>query len=208
VGGIPFGWLVGRVFKGVDLRTVGSGGTGATNASRLWQRGRSVVVFVVVFALDFGKGLFGALVSLDMAEWVGNAAGSTTSALSLQVSCGLAAILGHMFTPYLGFRGGKGVATTFGVVAALAPLSALYGLGAWGLLVGVTKYMSLGSLGAMLAIPISHWLDYGEDAFRSRLAVTLFLVVTAVVVVWRHRENIRRILQGSERRVGELDQKL
>jgi glycerol-3-phosphate acyltransferase PlsY len=208
VGAIPFGWLIGKIFKGTDLRQVGSGGTGATNCSRLWEGASSVGIFVVVFVLDFGKGLFGALFSLDMAAWVGNAAGSSSSALALQVICGLAAILGHMFTPYLGFRGGKGVATTFGVVTALAPLSALFGLGAWGLLVGITKYMSLGSMGAMLAIPVSHWLDYGEAAFRSRLTVSLFLVVTAGVVVWRHRGNIKRILQGRERRVGDLDQQL
>jgi glycerol-3-phosphate acyltransferase PlsY len=208
VGGIPFGWLIGKVFKGTDLRTVGSGGTGATNASRLWQGAPSVAIFVLVFVLDFSKGLFGALVSLDLAAWIGEASGSSSSAMTLQVICGLAAILGHMFTPFLRFRGGKGVATTFGVVAALAPLSALYGVGAWGLLVGITKYMSLGSLAAMFVIPITHWLDYGEEAFHSRLAVTIFLVVTAAVVVWRHRTNITRILQGKERRVGDLDQQL
>jgi len=208
VGGIPFGWLIGRIFKGTDLRTVGSGGTGATNCSRLWQGSASVGMFVLVFALDFGKGLFGALVSLDLAESIGTISGSSSSAMTLQVICGLAAILGHMFTPYLGFKGGKGVATTFGVVTALAPLSALYGLGAWGLLVGITKYMSLGSMAAMLAIPLSYWLDNGEDAFRSRLAISLFLLVTAAVVVWRHRGNIRRILQGKERKVGAIDQQL
>jgi glycerol-3-phosphate acyltransferase PlsY len=208
VGAIPFGWLVVRAFKGTDLRTVGSGGTGATNASRLWKGTASFGIFVLVFALDFGKGLFGALVSLDMAEWVGNAAGSTSSALKLQVACGMAAVLGHMFTPYLRFKGGKGVATAFGVVTALAPLSALWGLGAWGLLVGFTKYMSLGSLGAMIVIPISYWLDWGSEAFRSRMAVTLFLLLTAATVIWRHRTNIRRILQGTERRVGEVDQNL
>ena len=208
VGGIPFGWLIARVFKGVDLRKVGSGGTGATNCSRLWQGAASVGVFIGVFALDFSKGLFGALVSLDLAAWIGNKAGSSSSAMTLQVICGLAAILGHMFTPFLRFKGGKGVATSFGVVTALAPLSALYGLGMWGLLVGITKYMSLGSMAAMLAIPLVHWLDYGEEALRSRLAITIFLMVTAFFVVWRHRGNIRRILQGRERRVGDLDQKL
>jgi glycerol-3-phosphate acyltransferase PlsY len=208
VGGIPFGWLVARIFKGVDLRSVGSGGTGATNCSRLWQGGASVGMFLVVFVLDFGKGLFGALVSLDIAEWIGAKTGSEASALTLQVVCGLAAILGHMFTPYLRFKGGKGVATSFGVVTALAPLSALWGLGAWGLLVGLTKYMSLGSIGAMVAIPLHHWAWKGAEAWKSRLAVSLFLVASAVVVVWRHRSNIKRILAGTERRVGALDQQL
>ena len=96
----------------------------------------------------------------------------------------------------------------FGVVTALAPLSALYGLGFWGLLVAVTKYMSLGSMVAMISVPITHWLDYGSEAFKSRLGVSIFLCVSAAVVVWRHRENIRRILAGSERRVGDADQRL
>ena len=73
---------------------------------------------------------------------------------------------------------------------------------------GITKYMSLGSLGAMVVIPVSYWLDWGSEAFRSRVAVTLFLLVTAIAVIWRHRTNVRRILQGTERRVGELDQRL
>ena len=208
VGGLPFGWLMAKLVKGVDLREVGSGGTGATNCSRLWQGWRAVAMFAVVFVLDFGKGLFGALVSLDLAKWIANYSGSSSTALTLQVVCGLAAILGHMFTPYLGFRGGKGVATTFGVVAALAPLSALCGLGMWGLLIGVTKYMSLGSIGAMVALPISYWLDNGDAAFHKYLSVTLFLVVSAATVVWSHRANIQRLLQGTERRVGAADQRL
>ncbi len=208
VGGIPFGWILAKMFKGVDLRAVGSGTTGATNCSRLWTGTASFVMFLVVFVLDFGKGLFGALVSLDMAAWIGQRMGSTTDELTLQTACGLAAILGHMFTPYLRFRGGKGVATAFGVVTALAPLSMLWGLGAWGLLVGFTKYMSLGSMGAMVAIPLHHWLWRGEDAWKTYLTVTIFLFLSAGVVVWRHRANILRILAGNERRVGEADQSL
>jgi len=208
VGGIPFGWLIAKFFRGVDLRSIGSGGTGATNCSRLWQGSASVGVFLVVFVLDFGKGLFGALVSVDMAQWIGDRAGLDTMPLTLQVMCGLAAILGHMFNPFLGFKGGKGVATSFGVVTALAPLSLLWGLGAWGLFVGITKYMSLGSIGAMVAIPVHYWAWRGEDAWKSYLAVSVFLFASMLFVIWRHRENIKRILAGSERRVGELDQKL
>ena len=92
--------------------------------------------------------------------------------------------------------------------AALAPISALCGLGMWGLLIGLTKYMSLGSIGAMIALPISYWLDNGEAAFHKYLAVTIFLVVASATVVWSHRENIKRILQGTERRVGSADPKL
>lgn len=208
IGGIPFGWLLARVAKGVDLRTVGSGGTGATNCSRLWSGAPSVGIFLLVFTLDFAKGLFAGLFSVAAASTIGAYLGAKTPALTLQVLCGLGAVLGHVFTPYLRFKGGKGVATTFGVVTALAPLSSLYGIGAWGILVTITRYMSLGSMAAMFVIPLSYWLDYGSEVFRARLGVLLFFLCLAGVVVWRHRGNIRRILQGRERKVGDLDQKL
>lgn len=208
LGGVPFGWIVARVAKGVDLRTIGSGATGATNCSRLWTGGRSVAVFLLVFALDFGKGLLGGLFSLSLAGHIGDSLGATAPALTLQVLCGLATVLGHVFTPYLSFRGGKGVAATFGVVTALAPLSSLYGLGAWGVLVAITRYMSLGSLAAVFVMPVTYWLDNGTQVFRSRLGVLAFLVALAAFVFWRHRENIRRLLQGRERKVGALDQQL
>ena len=206
LGGIPFGWLVARFAKGVDLRTVGSGGTGATNCSRLWQGGASVAVFLVVFALDFGKGLLGGLFSMAFAERVGVTFGSTAPPLTLQVICGFAVVLGHVFTPFLRFRGGKGVATTFGVVTALAPLSSLWGLAAWAIAVLATRYMSLGSLAAVAVIPITYWLDNGSQVFDSRLGVLIFLLALAVVVFWRHRDNIRRIMEGSERKIGATQQ--
>ena len=117
-------------------------------------------------------------------------------------------VCGHVWPIYLRFRGGKGVATSFGVVIGLAPISVLWGLAAWGVLVGLTRYMSLGSMGAMVAIAISHWLIYGEEAFQDRLAITVFLIARAAAVIWRHRTNIQRILAGTERRIGEADQKL
>ena len=208
VGGIPFGWLVARITKGVDLRKVGSGGTGATNCSRLWKGGASILMFLLVFALDFAKGLFAALFSADAATYIGGSMGAEAPGLTLQVLCGLGAVLGHVFTPFLRFKGGKGVATTFGVVTALAPLSSLYGLGAWGVFVTITRYMSLGSLAAMFVIPVSYWLDYGSEVFKTRLGVLIFFLCLAGVVFWRHRGNIRRILAGSERKVGEIDQRL
>ncbi|MDA1195771.1 MAG: glycerol-3-phosphate 1-O-acyltransferase PlsY [Planctomycetota bacterium] len=208
LGGVPFGWIFARLVKGVDLRRVGSGGTGATNCSRLWHGPTSLLVFMLIFGLDFGKGLLGALISEDIARLLAGGLGADPNVMTLQAACGLAAILGHIFSPFLGFRGGKGVATTFGVVIGLAPISVLWGLGAWGLLVALTRYMSLGSMGAMVAIAISHWLMYGENAFTDRLAITVFLVASAAAVIWQHRTNIQRILAGTERRVGEADQKL
>ncbi|MDJ0972866.1 MAG: glycerol-3-phosphate 1-O-acyltransferase PlsY [Planctomycetota bacterium] len=208
IGGIPFGWIMARTFKGVDLRKVGSGGVGATNCARQWSGWRSIAMFVVVFALDFGKGLFVALFSVEAAAAVGRVLDSESTGLALQVITGTAAIFGHVFTPYLRFRGGKGVATMFGVVTALAPLSSLAGLGAWGMILGITRYMSMGSIAAMVMMPLSYWLDNGADTFHARFVVFAFLLVMAGFVVWSHRSNIQRVLRGTERRVGDADQKL
>jgi glycerol-3-phosphate acyltransferase PlsY len=204
IGGVPFGWLAARVLKGADLRKVGSGNIGATNASRLWSRGWSVVAFVGVFLLDCFKGFCAAYWSQSLGELLGATSGSET----IGVLCGSCAILGHVFTPYLQFKGGKGVATALGVVTALAPLSALYGLGAWGILVALTRYMSLGSIGAMVSLPLTYFARNGEDTFTGHFGVFVFLTLVAGMVVWRHRANIRRLLQGRERRVGASDQQL
>jgi glycerol-3-phosphate acyltransferase PlsY len=202
IGGIPFGWLAVRWFKGVDLRTVGSGSTGATNASRLWPGGWSVVAFAAIFLLDFGKGFAAAFFSEKLGLWLGGRSDGWTMA----VVCGASAILGHVFTPYLQFRGGKGVATALGVVTALAPWSSLFALGAWGLLVAITRYVSLGSMAAMVSIPITYLLRNGSETFHSRLGVFVFLTVMAGIVIWKHRGNLARLLQGRERRVGAHDQ--
>jgi glycerol-3-phosphate acyltransferase PlsY len=204
IGGVPFGWLAARVLKGVDLRRVGSGNIGATNASRLWSRGWSILAFVGVFLLDCFKGFCAANWSANLGEFLG----ANSSPETIGVLCGAGAVLGHVFTPYLDFKGGKGVATALGVVTALAPLSSLYALGAWGLLVGITRYMSLGSIGAMISLPVTYLLNYGPETFRGHLGVFVFLTLVAGVVVWRHRANIRRLLQGRERRVGAADQQL
>lgn len=204
IGGVPFGWLVARLFKGTDLRRVGSGSTGATNASRLWPGAASVGIFAIVFILDFAKGFCAANWSQNLGEWLG----ASTVPETLTLMCGASAILGHVFTPYLHFKGGKGVATTLGVVTALAWESSLFALGAWGLLVAVTRYMSLGSIAAVISIPVSYFLRFGSETFHRRFGVFVFFTVMAAVIVWRHRSNIRRILQGRERKVGALDQQL
>ncbi len=202
IGGIPFGWLTVRVLRGRDLRTVGSGNIGATNASRLWPGNWSILAFVFVFALDFAKGYL----AFVFAHKLGSFLGAEIPGQTLGMICGAAAILGHVFTPYLRFKGGKGVATALGVVTALAPISSLAAVGMWGLLVGITRYISLGSIGAMVAVPVAYVLSYGPETFRGHLAVFLFFVALTAIVVWRHRENILRILKGKERKVGAADQ--
>jgi glycerol-3-phosphate acyltransferase PlsY len=197
IGGVPFGWLTARAVKGVDLRTIGSGNVGATNAARLWPGWQSIVAFCAVFALDCAKGFVAAWFSPELGQWLG----ARTIDETMGVICGAAAILGHVFTPYLGFRGGKGVATALGVVTALATWPAVYAVGGWGLVVVLTGYVSLGSILAIASIPISYLAREGSDTFGRRLGIFAFLTAIAVVVIWRHRENIRRILRGRERSV-------
>lgn len=204
IGGIPFGWLTARALKGVDLRTVGSGNIGATNASRLWPGRTSVVVFLVVFLLDCFKGFCAANWATVLGEWLHGESATQADVEGLPVLCGAAAILGHVFTPYLRFKGGKGVATMLGVVAYLAPWSSLAALGTWGILVAITRYMSLGSIAAVVTLPVTYLLHLGDQRYRA--IVFWFLTAMALVIVWRHRDNIRRLLQGRERRVGDPGQ--
>lgn len=204
VGGIPFGWLLARLLKKVDLRRVGSGSTGATNAARLFYKGWGAVAFTAVFVLDFAKGFCAAFFSHKLGGWLG----ADIPAVTLGLVCGSASILGHVFSPYLGFKGGKGVATALGVVTALAPWSSIAAVGIWGLLVWITRYISLGSIGAMIILPVFYLANYGDEVFHGRLAIFLFLIGLAGIVVWRHRANIIRILRGRERKLGASDQQL
>lgn len=198
IGAIPFGWIFARVARGVDLRTVGSGNVGATNAARLYRGRRAVFAFLFVFVLDAAKGFAAAWFAHELGRVLGAGAGPNV----MSVICGSSAILGHVFTPYLGFKGGKGVATALGVIAALATWQAIYAVGAWGVLVAFTRYVSLGSIVAMLSIPVTYLLKYGDESFHARLLIFAFLTVCAAVVVWRHRANIRRLLDGRERKIG------
>ena len=199
IGGIPFGWLYAKAARGVDLRRVGSGNVGATNAARLYRGKRAIGVMALVMLLDGAKGFAAGMLSPGVGSFLGRGVSGET----MGVICGAAAILGRVFTPYLSFRGGKGVATTLGVVGALATWPALYALGFWGLLVAVTRYVSIGSMVAVLSIPVSYWLKYKSETFHGRLGIFAFLTAIAVVVIWRHRENLSRLLRGKERRIGE-----
>ena len=198
IGGVPFGWLYARLFRRVDLREVGSGNVGATNASRLHTGRTAVAVFVIVFVLDCAKGFAAAFCSPLLGTWLG----ATASDATMSVMCGSCAILGHLFSPYLSFRGGKGVATALGVVTALATWPAIYAVGAWGLLVLVTRYVSLGSVVAMTTIPLTYFLRNGADTFHGRIGIFAFLIACAGLVIWRHRENIARLLAGREQKIG------
>jgi len=193
LGSVPFGLILCRVVKGVDIRQHGSGNIGATNAGRVG----GFPFFAGTFLCDFGKGLGAVLAGAALA-------GPMRDGVSLdllRVLYGLGAILGHTFPIYVRFKGGKAVATSFGVFVALAPWAALTAFGVWVVVAVVFRYSSLASMSAAAAAPISFALMQRE-AFGERLPVFLFAVAIAVLVIVRHRANIRRLLAGTENRFG------
>ena len=184
-GSIPFAWITTKAVRGVDLRTVGSGNVGATNAARVLGR----QWFLFVFILDALKGalpllLFPALANLG-----------TTGSVRLGMACGLAAILGHVFCPWLGWKGGKGVATGAGVLGALAPLPSLVALVAFLAMLRWSRYVSLASCAACVV------LGPAAFAFRADSEVAVFCIVVGALVIWLHRPNLARIAAGTEPQV-------
>ena len=201
IGGIPFGVVVGR-WKGIDVRKSGSGNIGAANVGRLLGRGWGVTVFV----LDTFKGFVVTLVAgwILMAQIP--AAADATRALAW-MCVGFGAILGHNYSPYLGFHGGKGVATSFGVAVAIYPeltLPALLSLAVWAGAVALTRMSSVGSLSAAAAFPLLYLITSRAYAtgLGARWPYLAFAVAMVGLIVLRHHANIARILAGTENRLG------
>ena len=186
LGACPFGLLVARGC-GVDIRAVGSGNIGATNVFRMVSKGAGISVFF----LDAVKGFIPAWAFPLAARWLGT---STLDVPSLGLLCGLAAIAGHNWPVYLAFRGGKGVATSAGVLIGLAPFVVLVGLVSWILLLGITGYVSVASMGAAVAVPVAGWILYGNHGLLLPLALTAL----GILIISRHHTNIRRLVNGTE----------
>jgi glycerol-3-phosphate acyltransferase PlsY len=190
LGGLPSGLWIGRA-RGVDLRTAGSRNIGATNAYRVlgarWG--------ILVFAIDAAKGFLAAASPALLARATGAAAGADTL-LGATIAGGLAAILGHVFSPWLRFRGGRGVATSLGVFLAIGPIPILLAFGVWVLLVLLTRRVSVGSIGAALAYPFLVFYLLRGDPHRVLLCVIATAV--ALLVILRHKANIQRLLTGTE----------
>lgn len=185
IGGIPWGVVLGRVFKGVDVRQHGSGATGATNALRVlgWR------ISLAVFVLDFFKGFVPVVLArwLDCPGWVVGGVALTS-------------VVGHCWSPFIGFRGGKGMATGGGAAVALMPWLVLM-LVPMGIVVAVTRYVSLASLtAAAIGSGMVVALALG-GSFPSWWATGV--VAVAVVIVIQHRSNINRLLHGTERKFGQ-----
>lgn len=188
VGSIPFGLLVGRWLRGVDIRQHGSGNIGFTNVLRILGPGPAVLVLVA----DVGKGLVPVAVGQRMLG-PSHPAGIEWWVLG----AGLAAILGHSFSVFCGFRGGRAVATSFGVLLGLCWPAAAVALGVWGLVVATTRYVSLGSIIGSLSVPC-----YLALTRRPPSWVAFWAAISALIVA-RHIPNLRRLLAGTESRLGQ-----
>ncbi|MCX8038434.1 MAG: glycerol-3-phosphate 1-O-acyltransferase PlsY [Candidatus Sumerlaeia bacterium] len=200
LGAIPFSWLLVRVLKGIDLRTVGSGNLGSTNAMRVL----GVPGGLAIQALDILKGwgpvyATGWIAGSSNAAAVGApAASAPLPASSAMIAVGVAAIVGHMFPVYLKFRGGKGVNTSLGVFLALAPKALLLALAAGLVVLALWRYVSLASMTGAVVFPCALRVFYPEQT-----ALLLASTALAGLIIWLHRSNIRRLLAGTESRLGK-----
>ncbi len=210
-GSIPFGLLVARA-KGIDLRTVGSGNIGATNVGRALGRKFGIVVYF----LDAAKGAAPVLVAGGAAGILGLPAHEMPAAqLWWWLAVAVCTVLGHMFSPFVGFKGGKGVATGSGALLAIYPLLTaplLIAILLWGAWLAGTRMMSLASMIAALSIPVSvavialmstgEGTPDGAHPLQHAMPAVIVTSAIALLVIWKHRGNIQRIRSGTEARIG------
>ena len=192
LGSVPWGLVISKVFYGKDLRDEGSGNIGTTNAIRSMGKVGGYAVFV----LDFGKGLLSGFIAV----WVGVALGLDEAGVKTATAVAFfGSVYGHIFSPWLGFKGGKGIAVAIGCLfVTFGWLGALIEIAIFAALVPTTKYVSVGSIAAAGACPfLALWLLWGN------WPAVLLCAVTGLTVVWAHRGNIERLRAGTERRVGE-----
>lgn len=187
LGSIPSGYLLGLLYR-IDVRAEGSGNIGATNVAR------SVGAFagIATLAIDMAKGALPVLLVDGLASFTADADHATRA----RIVAAVAAVSGHIFPVFLRFRGGKGVATTFGALAALTPLAALAAAAAFGVVLGAARIVSVASIVAALVAPIA------AASFGYPMPAVGATAVMAVLITVRHRDNLRRLRAGAEPRVG------
>ena len=187
-GSIPSAVWAGKLFHGIDVREHGSGNAGATNTVRVlgWKTGIPVLIF------DLFKGWLAA----SLPKFLDAAPDGSEQMMVLQIVCGMAAITGHVFPVFAGFRGGKGVATTFGVLLALHPLLTLTCAGIFLVVLLISGYVSLGSIISVIMFPVLLFTLFPTSSLLFRI----FAIAVAIAVVATHSKNIRRLVRGEEKR--------
>ncbi|HWY77247.1 MAG TPA: glycerol-3-phosphate 1-O-acyltransferase PlsY [Verrucomicrobiae bacterium] len=193
LGSIPTGYLAGRA-KGIDVRTVGSGNIGATNAFRTL----GTVPGILVLLIDGLKGWGAVELSGVISALLQPAAKPDPNVIEyLRIVAASCAILGHNYTCWLKFKGGKGIATSAGVLAALVPLALVISLGTWIIVCIWTRYVSVASIAASAILPFGTWIA----GYSYRLII--FTALMAVLAIYKHKGNIQRLLHGTENKLGK-----
>lgn len=202
VGSIPNSIIVGKAVKGIDIRNFGSGNAGGTNVGRVlgWKYG------VLVILLDAMKGIV-AVVFIARLFYLDNMAFSNQTPFDdftlVQIIAGLAAVLGHIWTIFANFKGGKGIATALGMLLIISTVDILIAAGVFVIVVALSKYVSLGSISAAVAVPITLYIR--EHLFNANISnyYTLFpfVIVLSLLVIFTHRKNISKLLQGRENKI-------
>jgi len=190
LGSIPTGYLLVRIFRKQDVRSMGSGNIGATNVMRSGGKALGALTFLLDVLKGAAAVYFGGVLGTSLAPSI--------SLHSMQALAALSAVLGHVFTVWLRFRGGKGVATGFGVFLVAAPLAALAAIGIFAIILAITRFVSLASIFATLSFPILAWVvvpDHSAFFVAVQIAVALLIVV-------KHHANVNRLLSGTEHRLG------
>ena len=188
LGSIPTGFLVARA-RGIDIRKVGSGNMGATNVFRILGKGPGILVLLV----DALKGAASVLAAryfwMPMAD-------TSPYLQAIPIIAALSAVLGHNYTCWLGFKGGKGIATSAGVLAALVPVPFLVVLATWIAVFAISRYVSLASIAAAAVLPVATALH------REPVPVICLTLVLGLLAIWKHKPNLKRLIAGTENRVG------
>ena len=224
LGSIPFGLLIAKA-KGIDIRQHGSGNIGATNVLRVVGKKYGITCLL----LDALKGFIPVFLAVNLIRNAGRhqqlqidgleswaivmPAGKAMLVQSLQILTGLAAILGHNYSPWVGFRGGKGIATSAGVIIGLAPAVIVLLIIVWGVVFAISRYVSVASIVAAACLPLivhmgSRFHHVNNDKSLPTLweagtwnkPLLIFSIVIAILAIWKHRGNIQRLRQGTENR--------
>jgi glycerol-3-phosphate acyltransferase PlsY len=183
LGSIPFGYIVSKLVKKIDIRDYGSGNIGATNTLRILGPFMASIVLIG----DIGKGYFSIYLSRLISQ----------DSIFILTMAGLAVICGHDWSLFLKFKGGKGVATTFGVILALNPMISILAAIVWGIVIINTRYASLSSISAVISIMIFTIL------FKQPYEYIIFSMIIIILTIFRHQENIKRLKLGNESKIGE-----
>lgn len=199
IGSVPFGLVLIKTVKGIDIREHGSKNVGAANVWRVAGKPFGIATFV----LDMLKGFIPVLVVSKVSDSIAHANVLALSKDPLAIVCGIAAILGHIFPVYLKFKGGKAASTSCGVFLFLAPHALAIAVVVWVITTFISRFVSLGTMLASIAFAVSV-VSTAESSFNKDICLSIFSIVMCIAIIILHKSNIKRIIEGTENRIGSI----